>query len=57
MYGIKKHIKGTKYEHDCLMLDKNYRVLAVSKETAEMLLRQFTFQYGDSYSFKIVRLD
>lgn len=57
MYGIKKHIKGTKYEHDCLMLDKNYRVLSVTKETAEMLLRQFYLQYGDSYSFKIVRLD
>lgn len=57
MYGIKKHIKGDKYENDCLMLDKNYRVLSVSKETAEMLIRQFHFRYGDEYSFTIVRLD
>jgi len=57
MYGIKKHIKGDKYSNDCLMLDKNYRVLSVSKETAEMLIRQFHFRYGDEYSFTIVRLD
>ena len=57
MYGIMKHIKGDKYSNDCLMLDKNYRVISVSKETAEMLVRQFHFRYGDEYSFRIVRLD
>lgn len=57
MYGIKKHIKGTKFEDDCLMLDKDYRPLSVSRETAEMLLRQFNLQYSDRYSFKIVRLE
>ena len=55
-YGIKKHTKGSSYANDCLMCDKDYRVIEVSRETAEMLLRQFHYRYGDEYSFKIVRL-
>lgn len=57
MYGIKKHIKGDKYSNDCLMLDDNYRVRAVTKDTAEMLVKYFEKHYGDAYSFRIVRLD
>ena len=57
MYGIKKHIKGDKYSNDCLMLDNNYKVRAVTKDTAEMLVKYFEKRYGDAYSFRIVRLD
>ena len=57
MYGIKKHIKGSKYEDDYLILDKNYQPLSMSRETAEMFLRQLHAEYGDRYSFKILRLD
>lgn len=57
MYGIKKHTKGTKFSYDCLMLDNDYKVRAVTKETAEMLVKYFEKRYGDAYSFRIVRLD
>ena len=57
MYGIKKHRKGDKYENDCFVLDKDYRIAAMSKEGAEVMLRIFKRQYGNDYSFQIVRLD
>ncbi len=56
-YGIVKHTKGDKYENDCLMLDKDYRVLSLSHDSAEMMIRQFHYSYGDRYSFRIRRLD
>lgn len=56
-YGIVKHIKGDSYENDCLMLDNDYRVLSLTHATAEMMIRQFHYSYGDEYSFRIRRLD
>lgn len=56
-YGIVKHVKGTSYEHDCLITDIDFNVREFSHESAETFLRILQERYGNEYSFRIMRLD
>lgn len=55
-YGILKHVKGSFYRDDCLVLDRHYKVVTVSRETAEKLIELLSGLRKDC-TFRIVRLD
>lgn len=57
-YGVMIHRKGTSYEDDYWFRDnKHFQIREFSHEAAESILRILHFEYGDSYSFRVRRLD
>ena len=56
-YGIKKHICGTAYEHDCWVLDLDYQPLKyIYKPSAEFICNELQKRSKDS-KYYVVRCD
>lgn len=57
-YGIMVHVKGTSYEDDYWFTDnKHFHIRKFSYDAAVAVLKILQHQWGDSFSFRIRRLD
>lgn len=58
MYGILKHVKGTKYEDDYLLTFYDGRQMTYNTlEAAKRACRKWNEAYKDYFHFIVVRLD
>lgn len=57
-YGIKKHIKGSFYDEDCLVIDEHYHVLSyIYKESANYMCEQLNKAHSGRIKFYVVRMN
>ena len=57
-YGIKKHIKDDAYDHDCWMLDTNYRPLKyIYRSSADYICNQLNQAHSGRLKFYVARYD
>lgn len=58
MWGIRKHLKGSKYDHDYLVINWKYKKTLQyhHKESAEFMAKMLSEKYPE-YKFMVVMLD
>ena len=57
-YGIKKHIKGDGYDHDCWVLSESYRPLKyIYRASADYMCGELNRAHSGRVKFYVARYD